>query len=169
MSGRRNQQSVAGAVAAFRQGDLARARKLAEEQIAYGQQLALLHHLLGLIDCRLGRLDSGIENLQLAVREEPRNAAYRVILARALIDAGRAREALDAAIPAPGTSAVEIDLWKVRAEAAFRAGDRATEADAWRAIGRARPNDGGAWTGLARSLFSQFRFVEAEKAYAKAL
>jgi len=169
MSGTHSQASIAAAVAAFQQGDLDRARTLAEEQLANGEQAPLLHHLLGLIDCRLGRFDSGIERLRRAVDQDPCNLPYRIILARALIDGGRPGEAVSVALPPSGTSAAEIDLWKVRAEAAFRAGDRATEAEAWRAICAARSNDLTAWTGLARSLFSLFRFAEAEEAYRNAL
>src|SRR6478672_10066122 len=123
-----NQALIAAAVAAFQQGDLGRARRLAEEQ------LALLHHLIGLVDCRLGRFDSGIERLRLAVGKDPCNLSYRTALARALIDGGCAAEALAIAEPPAGTSAVEIELWQARAEAAFYAGDRATEAEAWRAV-----------------------------------
>ena len=169
MSSTHGQASIAAAVAAFQQGDLDRARTLAEEQLAMGEQLSLLHHLLGLIDCRLGRFDSGIPRLKRAVDEDPRNLPYRIILARALIDGGRPNEALVVAVPQSGTSPAEIDLWEVRAEAAFRAGDRATEAEAWRAICAVRPRDVAAWTGLARSLFSLFRFAEAEEAYRNAM
>ena len=169
MSSAHSQASVAAAVTAFRQGKLDRARSLAEEQLANGEQNGLLHHLLGLIDCRLGRFDSGVESLKRAVEADPRNIGYRIILARALIDTGNPREALAVAIPPSGTSAAELDLWKVRAEAAFRVGDRSTEADAWRAVCAARPRDVEAWAGLARSLFSVFRFARAEEAYRKAL
>jgi tetratricopeptide (TPR) repeat protein len=169
MSGTHNEASTGAAVAAFQRGELDRARSLAEEQLAKGDQAPLLHHLIGLIDCRLGRFDSGIESLKRAVEGDPRNIAYRIMLARALIDAGRPDEALRVAVPPGGTSSTEIDLWKVRAEAAFRAHDRSTEAAAWRAVCAARPRDVAAWTGLARSLFSLFRFAEAEEVYRNAL
>jgi len=169
MSSTHSEASIAAAVAAFQQGDLDRARRLAEEQLATGERAPLLHHLLGLIDCRLGRFESGIASLKRAVAEDPRNIPYRIILARALIDGGRPNDALTVAIPPSGMTAAEIDLWRVRAEAAFRAGDRATEAEAWRAISAASPNDATAWTGLARGLFTLFRFAEAEEAYRKAL
>lgn len=164
-----NQALIAAAVAAFQQGDLGRARRLAEEQLAKCEQLPLLHHLIGLVDCRLGRFDSGIERLRLAVGKDPCNLSYRTALARALIDGGRAAEALAIAEPSAGTSAVGIELWQARAEAAFYAGDRATEAEAWRAVCKARSQDVMAWTNLGRSLLSQYRFTEAEVAYRKAM
>lgn len=161
--------SIAAAVAAFRQGDLARARQLAEEQLARSEQIPLLHHLVGLIDCRLGRFDSGVERLRRAVDGDPGNIPYRIILARALIDAGRPAEAVEAAAPPDGTTLAEIELWQVRAEAAFYARQYRVEAEAWRAICGARPQDPVAWSNLGRSLVSQFRFAEGEAAYRRAL
>ena len=163
------QALIAAAVAAFQEGDLARARRLAEEQLARSGQLPLLHHLLGLIDCRMGRFDSGVERLKRAIEGDPANLSYRIILVRALIDAGRAAEALVFATPPKGTSPSEIELLQVRAEAAFYAGDRAIEAEAWGAIANARPQDVMAWTNLGRSLLVQYRFSEAETAYRTAL
>ncbi len=160
---------VASAISAFQQGDLKRARELAEEQLAKSEQAPLLHHLLGLIDCRTGQFDSGIEKLKRAIDGDPANLPYRIILARALIDSGRATEALDIAAPPAGTSDVDIEMWRVRAEAAFYVGDRATEAEAWQAICNIRPQDSMAWTNLGRSLLNQYRFKEAEFAYRQAL
>lgn len=164
-----SQTSIAAAVAAFQQGDLDRARQLAEEQLAKFEHVPLLHHLLGLIDCRLGRFDSGIERLRRAVDGDPANVPYRIILARALIDAGRAAGAVDVAAPTAGTTPAEIELWQVRAEAAFYAKQHRVEAEAWRAVCDARPQDPVAWSNLGRSLLSQFRFTEGEAAYRRAL
>jgi tetratricopeptide (TPR) repeat protein len=161
--------AVAAAVAAFQQGDLGRARRLAEDQLPKSPNTPLLHHLLGLIDCRLGRFDSGVQRLRNAVDADSGNVSYRIALVRALIDNGRAVDALAAAVPPTGTSAAEMELWQARAEASFYAGDRAIEAEAWRAISKARPEDAMAWTNLGRSLLAQLRFDEAETAYRQAL
>ncbi|HEX8840585.1 MAG TPA: tetratricopeptide repeat protein, partial [Sphingomicrobium sp.] len=161
--------AVTAAMTAFQQGDLVRARALADEALTSAPDLPLLHHLLGLIDCRQGRFDTGVERLRRAAQAAPSILPYRIILARALIDAGKAAEALqEAAIP-PGRSPVELELLRVRAEAAFYAGDRATEAEAWQAICDAQPQDPMAWTNLGRSLLVQYRFAEAEAAYRRAL
>lgn len=161
------QALIRAAVGAFQQGDLARARLLAEEQLARSD-LPILRQLIGLVDCRLGRFESGVEQLELALGADPTNLSYRTNLARALIDAGRAVDAIEVAIPPKGAGAADIELWQVRAEAAFYAGDRATEAAAWRAIANIRPHDPMAWTNLGRSLLSQYQFDEAEEAYLKA-
>jgi Flp pilus assembly protein TadD len=160
---------IAAAIAAFQECDLERARRLAEEALAKSEQLPLLHHLLGLIDCRLGRFDEGIENLKRAMKDDPTNLSYRITLARALIDGGRSDEALKIAAPPSGQTPAELELWRVRAEAAFYAGQRTVEEAAWRAICDTRPQDAMAWTNLARSLLAQYRFAEAEAAYLQAL
>jgi tetratricopeptide (TPR) repeat protein len=162
------QTLISAAVAAFQKGDLGRARQLAEQQLAKSEQSPLLHHLVGLIDCRLGQLDSGIERLKRAIAGDPTNLSYRMVLARALIDGGRAAEALDVARPTAGTTSAEIELWQVRAEAAFHAGRRAIEAEAWRAMCDARPQDAMPWANLGRSLLALYRFPEGEAAYRRA-
>src|SRR4051794_11212403 len=106
------------ALAAFQHGQLDRARELASEELEEQPGSAQLQHLLGLIDCRSGRLDSGIEWLRRASAGEPTSVAYQVMLVRALTDHGRAEEAI-AAAPAPtGTTPAELALWHARAEAA---------------------------------------------------
>ena len=84
------------AIAAFQRGDLALARKLAEEQLAAGNELPMLYHLLGVVDCRTGRFDTGIENLRRASAADPRDAAIARSLGAALSNAGRTEEALAA-------------------------------------------------------------------------
>lgn len=160
------QALVAAAIAAFQRGDLARARSLAEQRLAEASPLPLMQHLIGLIECRSGRLDSGIEWLSRASGAEPENIGFRIILARALIDGGRAREALDVATP---SEAAPLELWHARAEAAFAAGEPGIESDAWQGICTIRPHDPIAWTNLASSLFAQNRYDEAEAAYREAL
>ena len=73
------------ALDAFRRGDLDRARAIAEDALDHSPS-PKLQHLMGLIECRSGKIDSGIEWLREASEAEPANAAYRVMLVRALID-----------------------------------------------------------------------------------
>ncbi|MGH6659876.1 MAG: tetratricopeptide repeat protein, partial [Sphingomicrobium sp.] len=105
------------AVQAFQRGELDRARTLAEQELKQESASAPAQHLLGLIDCRTGRLDSGVERLRRASDAEPGNIAFRVMLMRALVDSGRAGEAL--ALPAPDsvTEPSTLPLWHARAEA----------------------------------------------------
>lgn len=116
------------AIDAFQSGDLDRARAIAEREIALAPS-PQWQHLLGLIHCRQGRLQDGLEHLQAALFVEPANVQYRVMLVRALIDVGRGVEALQyARRPLPGPAAV--DLWRLRAEAADAAGSIADRNEA---------------------------------------
>ncbi len=109
---------ISEALAAFRRGELARARALAKAQLDAERGPPEVDHLIGLIDCREGRLESGVGHLRAAVDAQPDNAAFRVMLTRALIDAGRAQEALDVAAAPKDTSPAALALWHARAEAA---------------------------------------------------
>src|SRR5439155_16850990 len=120
------------ALAAFQQGQLDRARELARKALENNPSSPELQHLMGLIECRSGQLKSGVEWLRRAAAAEPDNVGYRVMLARALVDSGRAAEALEVAQPPSGTSPAELALWHARAEAA-------TAVEAWLEAG-------GAWS-----------------------
>ena len=156
------------AVAAFQQGDLERARRLAEHSAQAGPS-PQADHLLGLICCRRGEIEAGIEHLGRAAEAEPDNLAFRVMLVRALVDSGRAVEALDVAPPPSGTSPPEIALWRVRAEAATAAASYLAAAEAWRAICLACPADPRAWIDAGRALLALNDFGGAEQAYLRAL
>jgi Flp pilus assembly protein TadD len=157
------------ALAAFQRGDVERARALAERRLAADPSSPSLHHLLGLIDCRCGRFADGVQRLRRAVDAEPGNAAFRVMLVRALVDSGQAKEALDAAARPQALAAAELPLWQARAEAAGAAGDSVEATEAWRAICSIAPGDWRAWLNLGRGLLKLRRFDEAAQAYETAL
>lgn len=139
-------RDLAEAQSAFQRGDLGRARAIAEARLARGADLPVLQHLLGLIHCRQGEFETGINRLRQAVNSEPDNAAYRVMLARALTDSGLPEEALAIAGRPTGTSPTDLALWHARAEAAQAASDHANAAQAWQVLCTARPDD---WRALA--------------------
>ena len=130
--------------------------------------VAVLQHLLGLVDCREGRLAAGVERLRNAVEAEPDNPAYRVMLVRALNDSGRHEEALAIADPPAGTSPPELALWHARAEAAQALGRHAEAADAWRLLCAARPDDWRAWANYGDALAGLDRWPEAADALRRA-
>jgi tetratricopeptide (TPR) repeat protein len=156
------------ALEAFRKGDLDRARGLAEKQLESTPESPQLQHLLGLIDCRSGQLASGVERLRRAFEAEPDNIAFRVMLVRALIDNGMAKEALDVAQPPAGTSPAELALWHARAEAADAAGVYPEAAKAWQILCNERPTDWRAWNNYGNALTAQENWAEAAKALSKA-
>jgi tetratricopeptide (TPR) repeat protein len=159
---------LAEAQSAFRRGDLARARVIAEARLANDTGSAQLQHLLGLIDCREGRMETGVDRLRGASQAEPGNAAYRVMLARALIDAGRATEALEIATPPAGTSPAELALWHARAEAAQATSDHSSAEQAWKILCAARPDDWRAWANYGDALAGLDRWPEAANALRRA-
>lgn len=155
------------ALDAFNGGDLGRARDLAERGIDQAPS-PQLQHLVGLIDCRLGNVESGVNWLRRACEGEPANVAFRVMLARALIDSGRARDALDAAPPPEGTSPAELALWHVRAEAAEAAGDKALALQALARLCSAGIGDWRIWRDYAQALAAAERWVESSRAFEQA-
>src|SRR5438874_7376634 len=140
------------AIAAFQRGDLERARQLAQEGLAAEPRTPALQHLMGLIQCRAGELDSGVEWLRRASDAEPDNVPYRVMLARALIDSGRAAEALEVAQPPNGTTPAELALWHARAEAATATEQADVAAEAWHVMCSTRSGDWRAWANLGDAL-----------------
>jgi len=157
------------ALAAFRSGRLDEAHELATGELERGHASPELHHLVGLIECRLGRPDSGVDWLKRAAEARPGELGFRVMLIRALVDSGRADEALAAAPRPSGTSPQDITLWHARAEAADAAGRGDLSAEAWQRLCSARPSDWGAWMNLGRSLLMLNRLGDAETAYRQAL
>jgi tetratricopeptide (TPR) repeat protein len=159
---------TAEALAAFRRGDLGRARVLATAQLDDEQGPPDVRHLLGLIECREGRMESGVKHLREALEAEPGNAAFRVMLARALADSGRAQDALDVAAPPAGTSPAEIAIWHARAEAAQALGRHEAAAEAWKVLCAARPEDWRVWANYGDALAGLERWEDAANALRRA-
>lgn len=155
------------AMAAFGAGDFALARSLAEQALASGPS-PLMDHVIGLIDCGLGDLDSGIGRLRRALEAEPSNPRYRTMLARALIENRRPDEALAVTSEAAGQPG-QMELAATHAEAAQACGRFDLAADTWSAIADIAPNDPRVWTNLGRAELGRNRFAEAEAAYRRSL
>jgi tetratricopeptide (TPR) repeat protein len=156
------------AVEALEAGDLDRARVLAETEISAAPS-PQAHHLLGIVHCRLGDPASGVEHLRLAAEGEPENAGFRIMLLRALVDAGRAREVLDLPEPPAIRSAAALELWKVRGEAADAAQDSEARVRAWSNVAAAAPADWRASANLGGAFTAQFRWEEAVQALGNAV
>lgn len=159
---------IAEALAAFRRGELGRARALGQAELEADRAPPDIHHLLGLIDCREGRMDSGVAHLRAALDAQPDNPAFRVMLARALIDAGRPQEALGVAEAPKDASPAAIALWHARAEAAQAVGDHATAAEGWKVLSAARTDDWRGWANYGEALAGLERWEEAADALRRA-
>jgi len=148
------------AIEALRSGDLDEARALAESEIA-ASPTPEAHHLLGLVHCRLGDPESGVEHLRLAAEGEPENRGFRIMLLRALVDSGRAREVIDLPEPPPIRSASDLELWRVRGEAADAVEEPEARVGAWSRVAAAAPDDWRAWANLASALTARLLWGEA--------
>jgi Flp pilus assembly protein TadD len=152
------------AIAAFRLGDLESARTAVQREIDAGASAGAFH-LLGLIECRSGRIEAGVKWLTRALEAEPANLSIRVMLARAFVDSGRAAEGLEVARVPAGASPSELALWEVRAEAATgaQAWDEAVEA--WTLLATARPGDWRALANAGTAFMALGRHAEAAAAF----
>ena len=148
------------AVEAFQSGDLERARTLAESEVSAAPS-PQAHHLLGLVHCRLGDPAAGVEHLRAAAEAEPDNPSYRIMLMRALVDAGRAREVLDFPEPPAIQSAAALELWKARGEAADAAEDVDARIRSWSEVTAATPGDWRAWANLGSAFAAQFSWQQS--------
>jgi Tfp pilus assembly protein PilF len=67
-----------------------------EAMVARGQDHALVRYSLGNEYLKLGRLDKATEHLQIAVTHDPNYSAAWKLLGKALADAGRKDDAIEA-------------------------------------------------------------------------
>jgi Flp pilus assembly protein TadD len=156
------------ALDAFRSGDLGRARDVAS-RAAESSPSGELQHLLGLIECRSGNVGAGVDWLRQACESDPANIGFKVMLARALVDSGRAAEALDVAAPPTGTTPPELALWHARAEAADAADNPEAAVEAWGQLCRAGVANWRAWANYGKALATMERWVPAEAAFRQAM
>lgn len=161
------ESNLRDAIAAFQTGDLERARALAEPLVTAAPTTQSLY-LMGLIECRRGRLDAGVGLLSRAFAADPSDLNHRITLARALVDSGRFEEALVVAEPPAGHSPRELIVWHVRAQAADGAEDWKASADAWGRLSAARPDDWRASNNAANALGQLGRWAEAADALRRA-
>jgi tetratricopeptide (TPR) repeat protein len=157
---------LAKALEAFHRGDVNRARLVAERQLSIAPS-PHWEHLLGLIHCRTGDPAGGAEHLRRAAEAEPDNAAHRVMLARALIDSGRAAEVLE--MPRPGAEPAAPELWATRGEAALACGRREAAVESWAKVTEAWTADWRAWNNYGDALASLQRWGEAAAGLGKAV
>jgi tetratricopeptide (TPR) repeat protein len=156
------------ALDAFNLGDLDRARALAERGLQQSPS-PQLQHLVGLIHCRLGNGEAGVDWLRRASHADPANVPFRVMLVRALVDSGRPAEALEAATPPSGNTPPELALWHARAEAAQATGDIEAAIQSWGSLCKAGVAQWRLWTSYANALSAAGRWAQAAKAFRQAV
>ncbi len=75
---------------------LREARRVALRGVALDQREAYLRQALGLVDCLLGRVESGLEEARLAIRLNPYDVEFQTFLGASLTFIGRHDEAMEA-------------------------------------------------------------------------
>ncbi|MDP1909813.1 MAG: tetratricopeptide repeat protein, partial [Hyphomicrobium sp.] len=157
------------AVRAFQQGRLDLALDLANRFVAAAGATPQSDHLLGLIHCRLGYFHTGVALLRRSLAADPANLSYRLMLARARIDAGEPAAAATVAEDGPGAGPAHLAFLQVAAEAAEKMGDAGRAESVNRKIAAAQPEDWRAWNNLATALAAQENWAEAADALERAL
>ena len=93
----RTADALRQAMAAAQQGDLQRARTLAEGALAAGGDIVALNAFLGMVRARGGDLPASVRHFRLAHQDRPTDTTIACNLISALIDTGALADALDVA------------------------------------------------------------------------
>jgi predicted Zn-dependent protease len=157
------------ALAAFQSGDLQRARASAEQLASSSWGHGAAEHLLGLIHCRTGAIDSGIAHLRRAHEIDPSNPGFRAMLVRALVDSGAHRDAFELAARPTAAEDGNAMLWHARAEAADAAGERTAAAEAWIRVAALQPGDWRAWSNAGNAYAGLGQWPQAADALRNAV
>jgi tetratricopeptide (TPR) repeat protein len=139
------------ALGLYRQGDLAGARRAAEEALGESPDDPRLLQFLGHLCCRSGDLKSGAAHLHRSLELDPSGLAARLDLAHALAGLGHFTEA-EALCAAPaGDEGASAELARIRGFALQELGRSAEAASAYEAAVALRPDDFETWNNLGNA------------------
>jgi tetratricopeptide (TPR) repeat protein len=140
---------LALALAAFRRGDLAAARRAAEAALSAEPGSPPLLSLAGLAAARMGDPAGAIPHFRRLLDLDPADGATRLNLATALAACGRFDEAIEAC-----AAAADPRLLRVAAYALQQAGRLAEAARAYEKVVAAFPDDFESWNNLGNARFA---------------
>ena len=129
------------AIAEFSAGHLDRSLSHFEQASRLGNDSATLHYYSGLAYLKQGDNDSGIHQFKLALEKDPHLDPARVALGAALLNAGRASQAIPYLEQARAGSQHDAEFWANLVRAYFEAGDRKKALQATDSALDAVPND----------------------------
>jgi predicted Zn-dependent protease len=112
------------AIAEFSAGHLERSLSHFEQANRLGNDSASLHYYFGLAYLKHGDDDLGIRQFKLALEKNPHFDPARVALGAALLNAGRASQAIPYLEQARAGSAHDAEFWANLVRAYFEAGER---------------------------------------------
>src|SRR3954470_960447 len=107
-------QAIRQAIGAATAGRIAEACAIGERALQNGGDRAALNAMLGMLRCRSGDLEGGINNLRLAHAERPRDPVIANNLASALAQTGRYHEALEIVSDELARADKSLQLLKMR-------------------------------------------------------
>ena len=154
----RTADTLRQAMAAAQQGDLPRARALAEGALAAGGDVVALNAFLGMVRARGGDLPGAARHLRLAHRGRPGDATIACNLISALIDSGAQADALDVATRDLAFADPSLRIARYRGFLAQSLGQFGDAAEAYDHVVARAPQDFESWNNLgnARSALEDY-------------
>ena len=139
------------ALAAAAAGRVAEACALAEEGLQAGGESAALHAMLGMLRCRSGEMERGIEHLHAAHRAKPADPVIAGNLASALAELGKYDEGLEVVSADLAQSDRTFKLLKLRGFLAQNNDEFNAAIDAYEQVVAASPEDWESWNNLGNA------------------
>jgi len=143
--------TVQRAMALARQGDIAGACRAAEQGLAEGGDAAPLNAMLGMLHCRAGALDIGVSHLAVAHAACPDDMTVASNLTAALIELGRAEEALRVTTRDLAMADPTLRLARFRGYLAQLGEDFPAAVEAYEHVVGREPNDWESWNNLGNA------------------
>jgi tetratricopeptide (TPR) repeat protein len=143
--------AIRNALAAAASGRLTEACTIGEQALRAGGDAAALHAMLGMLRCRAGDLEAGIQHLRSAHDQRPNDILIANNFAAALAQLGRTREALDVVTEQLAASDPSGQLMRLRGFLAQSVGEFKTAVTAYEQAVSAAPDDWESWNNLGNA------------------
>ena len=147
----RTAAAIREAMAAAMRGQVADACAIGEQALSSGGDRVALNAMLGMLRCRAGEVDRGIEHLRLAHAARSADPVIVRNLAMALSDAGRSAEALEVLTPGVAATDSTMALEKLRGQFAQAAESFDVAVAAYERVVVAKSEDWEAWNNLGNA------------------
>jgi tetratricopeptide (TPR) repeat protein len=161
-------QAIRQAISAAAAGRIAEACAIGERALQNGGDHAALHAMLGMLRCRSGDLEGGINDLRLAHAARPRDPVIANNLAGALAQTGRYQEALDIVGEELARSDRTLQLMKLRGFLLQTLEQFELAASTYEVVVAAAPEDWESWNNLGNARSGAGDFEGAVKALRRA-
>jgi tetratricopeptide (TPR) repeat protein len=161
--------AIREALASAAAGRLNQACDIGERALAQGGDAPALHAMLGMLHCRSGDLEKGVEHLRRARDLRPTDPVVARNLASTLSQLGRYSEALEIITDELVESDKSLQLLKLRGFLAQMADDFAVATGSYEQVVAASPDDWESWNNLGNARRAQDDFEGAVAAIRRAV